>query len=49
MKYQIWYKRLWPLCEPNTNKAQVSDYAKRLRKAYNDTTKELIRVRVIKL
>lgn len=47
MKYQIWYGRKWPLCMPDSNKARILYYARRLRLAYNDKDKIIIRVRKI--
>ena len=47
MKYQIWYGRKWPLCQPDSNKARIISYARRLRLAYGDTEKSIIRIRKI--
>ena len=47
VKYQIWYKRDWPLAMPSANKELTLRFARRLREAYNDTDKSIIRVRKI--
>lgn len=44
-KYQIWYERKWPLSMPSKNKENILRYARRLRAAYGDTDKTIIRVR----
>ncbi len=45
MKYQIWYRRSWPLAMPSSNLKMVLRYARRLRDAYGN--KEDIRIRKI--
>ena len=47
MKYQIWYKRLWPLTQPDARKDVVIGFAKRLRKSYGDTDRSIIRIRKV--
>lgn len=47
VKYQIWYKRDWPLSMPSQNRGSILRFARRLREAYNDKDKSIIRVRKI--
>ena len=47
MKYQIWYKREHSLSMPQSNKAMVIRFAKRLRRAYKDNDGTVIRIRKV--
>lgn len=47
MKYQIWYKRDWALSMPSENLEMIKRYANRLRAAYGDKDKSIIRIRKV--